>query len=102
MKVKNEREVTQSCPTLCDLMDCSLPGSSVHGIFQARVLEWVAIAFPTSNMYKISSRRYWRISWIKYVRVYCSEFKHQTHLDNYSCRSRTHFMSIGLQRVRHY
>ena len=37
----------QSCPTLCDPMDCSLPGSSVHGIFQARVLEWVAIAFST-------------------------------------------------------
>jgi len=35
----------QSCPTLCNLMDCSLPGSSVHGIFQARVLEWGAIAF---------------------------------------------------------
>ena len=35
----------QSCPTLCNPMDCSLPGSSVHGIFQARVLEWVAIAF---------------------------------------------------------
>ena len=35
----------QSCPTLCDPMDCSLPGPSVHGIFQARVLEWVAIAF---------------------------------------------------------
>ena len=38
-------EVAQSCPTLCNSMDCSLPGSSVHGIFQARVLEWVAIAF---------------------------------------------------------
>ena len=45
MKVKNESEVTQSCPTLCDPMDCSLPGSSVHGIFQERVLEWDAIAF---------------------------------------------------------
>ena len=45
MKVKSEREVTQSCLTLSDLMDCSLPGSSVHGIFQARVLEWGAIAF---------------------------------------------------------
>ena len=44
-KVKSEREVTQSCPTLLDPMDCSLPGSSVHGIFQARVLEWGAIAF---------------------------------------------------------
>ena len=39
------REVTQSCPTLCDPTDCSLPGFSVHGIFQARVLEWVAISF---------------------------------------------------------
>ena len=45
MKVKSEREVSQSCPTLRDPMDCSLLGSSVHGIFQARVLEWVAIAF---------------------------------------------------------
>ena len=45
MKVKNEREVAQSCPTLCDPMDCSPPGSSIHGIFQARVLEWGAIAF---------------------------------------------------------
>ena len=45
MKVKSEREVTQSCLTLSDPMDCSLPGSSVHGIFQAGVLEWGAIAF---------------------------------------------------------
>ena len=45
MKVKSEREVAQSCPTLSDPMDCSLPGSSVHGIFQARVLEWGVIAF---------------------------------------------------------
>ena len=45
MKMKSESEVAQSCPTLSDLMDCSLPGSSVHGIFQARVLEWGAIAF---------------------------------------------------------
>ena len=45
LKVKSESEVTQSCPTLSDPMDCSLPGSSIHGIFQARVLEWGAIAF---------------------------------------------------------
>ena len=45
MKVKSEREVSQSCPTLSDPMDCSLPGSSAHGIFQVRVLEWGAIAF---------------------------------------------------------
>ena len=45
MKVKSESEVAQSCPTLSDPMDCSLPGSSIHGIFQARALEWGAIAF---------------------------------------------------------
>ena len=45
MKVKSEREVTQLYPTLRDPMGCSLPGSSIHGIFQARVLEWGAIAF---------------------------------------------------------
>ena len=45
MKVKSENEVAQSCPTLSDPMDCTLPGSSVHGIFQATVLEWVAGAF---------------------------------------------------------
>ena len=45
MKVKSESEVSQSCPTLLDRMDCSLPGSSTHEIFQARVLEWAAITF---------------------------------------------------------
>ena len=45
LKVKSESEVTELCPTLSDPMDYSLPGSSVHGIFQARVLEWGAIAF---------------------------------------------------------
>ena len=52
---ESESEVTQSCPTLSDLMDCSLSGPSVHGIFQARVLEWGAIAFPeeyTEELYK--------------------------------------------------
>ena len=45
MEVKSESEVAELCPTLSDPMDCSPPGSSVHGIFQARVLEWGAIAF---------------------------------------------------------
>ena len=48
MKVKSESKVAQSCPTLSDPLDCSLPGSSSHGIFQARVLEWGAIAFSAS------------------------------------------------------
>ena len=44
-KGRSESEVSQSCPTLCDPMDCSLPGSSIHGIFQTTVLEWVALSF---------------------------------------------------------
>ena len=50
MKVKSESEVAQSCSTLCDPMDCSLPGSSVHGTSQARVLEWGAIAFSFRDL----------------------------------------------------
>ena len=50
MKVKSESEGAQSCPTLHDPMDCSLPGSSAHGIFEARVLEWIAIAFSPNNV----------------------------------------------------
>ena len=56
MKVKSESEVTQSCPTLCDPMDCSLPGSSIHRIFQARVLEWGAIAFSVLHCRQILYR----------------------------------------------
>ena len=51
MKVKNESEVSQSCLTLSDPMDYSLPGSSIHGIFQARLLEWGAIAFSSGFPY---------------------------------------------------
>ena len=50
--MKSEREVIQSCPTLRDPMDCSPRGSSIHGIFQARVLEWGAIAFSDMLVYK--------------------------------------------------
>ena len=54
MKVKSQSECTQSCPTLSDPMDCSPPGFSVHWMFQARVLEWGAIAFSNSNSLLIS------------------------------------------------
>ena len=53
MKVKSESEVTQLYPTLSDLMDCSPPGSSIHGIFLARALEWVAIAFSEQMIKKL-------------------------------------------------
>ena len=56
MKVKSETEVAQSCPNLSDLSDCSLPGSAVHGIFQARVLEWDAIAFSTER-YSLTQKK---------------------------------------------
>ena len=56
VKVKSETEVAQSCPTLRDPMDCSPPGSSVHGIFQARALEWVAIAFSWNSISYINNR----------------------------------------------
>ena len=56
MKVKSEREVAQLCPTLSDSMDCSLPGSSVHGILQARVLEWVAISFSNAGKWKVKGK----------------------------------------------
>ena len=58
MKVKSQSEVVQSYLTLSDPMDCSLPGSSVHGIFQARVLEWGAIAFSMlERVYKETTQR---------------------------------------------
>ena len=69
MKVKSESEVSQSYPTLSDPMDCSLPGSSIHGIFQARVLEWGAIAFSDNihryMHFEISSKFHvpWRCSY---------------------------------------
>ena len=57
MKVKSESEVTQSCPTLFDPMDCGLPGFSIHGIFQSRVLEWDPVAFSVTNLDSIFKSR---------------------------------------------
>ena len=65
MKIKSESEVVQSCPTLCHPMDCSLLGSSVHGIFQARGLEWGTIAFSSYRrpMGKEELGWWWPLSW---------------------------------------
>ena len=68
MKVKSEREVAQSCPTLSDPMDYSLPGSSVHRIFQARVLEWGAIAFSITCSVMSNS---WRPYGLQPTRLLC-------------------------------
>ena len=59
MKVKSESEVVQSCLTLSNPMDCRLPGSSVHGIFQARALEWGAIAFSDIHSTMLISLNLW-------------------------------------------
>ena len=66
MKVKSESEVSQSCPTLSDPIDCRLSGSSVHGIFQARVWEWAAIAFSviTPSMMQYP----WTIEFLRYLK----------------------------------
>ena len=69
MKVKSESEVAQSCPTLSDPMDCSPPGSSIHGIFQARGLEWGAIAF--SDLYLRKSYLELRLSVITLPCLLC-------------------------------
>ena len=61
MKVKSESEVAQLCLTLCNPMDCSLPGSSLHGILQARVLEWVAISFSNAWKWKVKVKSLSRV-----------------------------------------
>ena len=95
MEVKSESEVAQSCQTLRDPVDCSLPGSSIHGIFQARVLEWGAIAslISCSKLYKINLPSMIFIRWSltaltkcefnsNYVQTASKTFK-------YSCRTLT-------------
>ena len=67
MKVKSESEVAQLCPTLSDPMDCSLPGSSVHEIFQARVLEWGAIAFSAPSIYSAIIRNTFESVLVKWM-----------------------------------
>ena len=71
MKGKSESEVAQLCSTLRDPMDCSLPGSSVHGIFQARVLEWVAIAFSNQYVNRLSNKH----AAMNYFQIYGQAFR---------------------------
>ena len=68
MKVKSESEVAQSCPTLSDPMDCSPPGSSIHGLFQARVLEWLAIAFSGGSSWPKGPVTKWPIIWVNFLK----------------------------------
>ena len=75
MKVRSESEVAQSCPTLSDPMDCSPPGSSIHEIFQARVLEWSAIAFSISYSKQV----------IFEDADLCPHFKYHSYLTPFKC-----------------
>ena len=83
-KVKSESEVAQSCLTLSDPMDCSLPGSSIHGICQARVLEWGAIAFSYQPLHWVKSQLILRRSfgWSKKEKLYCFARQVGTHWAN--------------------
>ena len=75
MKVKSESEVAQLCLTLSDPMDCSPPGSSVYGIFQARVLEWGAIAFSGESVNKLLLWKKMSLLTLRaYFKVFCKRF----------------------------
>ena len=71
MKVKSKNEVVQSCPTLFDPVDCSPPGSSVHGILQARILEWGAISFSMTIIKKSINNKCWIGCGEKETLLYC-------------------------------
>ena len=100
MKVKRESEVAQLCWTVCDPMDCSLPGSSVHGIFQGRVLEWGAMAFSGSESYIVlNSSFFWKIRTTRWV-LETTEYEvlsHSTRLNFYSCLNQTRFNTLDLK-----
>ena len=82
MKVKSQSEVAQSCPTLCDPMDCSPPGSSIHGIFQARVLEWGAIALSNIHVYNNHSNYCFHVMvWSSTHALLCSDIPDPTGCD---------------------
>ena len=81
MKVKSESEVTQSYPTLHNPMGCSLPGSSAHGIFQSRVLEWGAIAFSLLQVLSVLPTSLWKFLYQNQLRV--SMIKYNTNLRMY-------------------
>ena len=90
---ESESEVAQSCPTLSDPTDCSPPGSSVHGIFQARVLEWVAIAFSDQGLYLAANNRHLGISGLnKLGASFFSQSTAQRKADGLVCHTVTWFL----------
>ena len=95
MRVESEREVAQSCPTLSDPMDCSLPGSSAHGILQARVLEWGAIAFCCCQVASVVSDSV-RPPWTAAYQAYPSMgFSRQEHWSGVPLPSPIHMSTLS-------
>ena len=93
MKVKSESEVVQPCPTPSDPMDCSPPGSSVHGIFQARVLEWGAIAFSRYILKLICRRNFF--DWVQKTGNYC-ENRDLSQKEGRGTLSKSEYVSVQL------
>ena len=92
MKVKRESEVTESCPTLSNPMDCSPPGSPVHGILQARVLEWGATAFSKQRGLKESKNEVTAL--VNAIHTYNVYYKQQLEVTSFCKTSRKHMPCI--------
>ena len=97
MKVKSESEVAQSCPTLSDPMDCSPPDSSVHGIFQATVLEWGAIAFSSWKYYLLINlgKQNWYPLWQDEAKIMASGPITSWEIDGESVETVSDFICVG-------
>ena len=98
MKVKGESEVAQSCPTLSDPMDCSLPGSSVHGSFQARVLEWGAIAYCHYKFIYLNGDM---VKWLDGI-TDAMDMSWSKALEMVKDREAWRAVVVGWQRIRHH
>ena len=97
VSVKSENEVAQSCPTLCDPMDCSLQRSSVHGIFQATVLEWGAIAFSSWKYYLLINlgKQNWYPLWQDEAKIMASGPITSWEIDGESVETVSDFILLG-------
>ena len=89
--------VAQLCPTLCDPMDCSPPGSSVHGILQARILEWVAISFSTSGVSQFSS-----VQLLSHVRLFATPWTAARQASLSVTNSQSLFKLMSIESVMPY
>ena len=93
-KSESESEVIQSCPTLCDPVDCSLPGSSVHEIFQARVLEWVAAAFSEVRVNRETKKTDLKLN-IKKTKIMASSPISSRQIEGEKAEAVTDFIFLG-------